>query len=143
MLKTREFPAKFPTCRELPHGDWFAATVVSATHSASPETFAVCGKLPVFPGLCPPKSGPQIGDRRKAGFCALIRPAVSNAVTSEEFVEGFTPPDYLIDGFLQRQFIYALTGQTRCSSPIVSPREELSGRAKCKLGASSFLPAKT
>jgi hypothetical protein len=72
----------------------------------------VCGKLPVFPGLCPPKSGPQIGDRRKAGFCALIRPAVSNAVTSEEFVEGFTPPDYLIDGFLQRQFIYALTGQT-------------------------------
>jgi hypothetical protein len=112
VLKTREFPAKFPTCRELPHGDWFAATVVSATHSASPETFAVCGKLPVFPGLCPPKSGPQIGDRRKAGFCALIRPAVSNAVTSEEFVEGFTPPDYLIDGFLQRQFIYALTGQT-------------------------------
>jgi len=63
-------------------------------------------------GTLPAEIGPQIGDRRKAGFCALIRPAVSNAVTSEEFVEGFTPPDYLIDGFLQRQFIYALTGQT-------------------------------
>ena len=41
---------------------------------------AVCGKLPVFPGGCVPKSGPQIGDRRKGAFSALILPAVSNAV---------------------------------------------------------------
>jgi AAA domain len=32
--------------------------------------------------------------------------------TSREFIAGFTPPDYLIDGLLQRQFIYSLTGQT-------------------------------
>jgi hypothetical protein len=32
--------------------------------------------------------------------------------TSGEFVAGFTPPDYLIDNLLQRQFIYSLTGQT-------------------------------
>ena len=28
------------------------------------------------------------------------------------FVTGFTPPDYLIDGILQRRFIYAFTGRT-------------------------------
>jgi hypothetical protein len=29
-----------------------------------------------------------------------------------QFLEGFVPPDYLIEGMLQRRFIYALTGQT-------------------------------
>jgi AAA domain len=29
-----------------------------------------------------------------------------------EFVAGFVVPDYLVDGILQRRFIYALTGQT-------------------------------
>jgi hypothetical protein len=29
-----------------------------------------------------------------------------------QFLEGFLPPDYLIEGMLQRRFIYALTGQT-------------------------------
>jgi DNA polymerase len=29
-----------------------------------------------------------------------------------EFLSGFIPPDYLVDGILQRRFIYALTGQT-------------------------------
>ena len=29
-----------------------------------------------------------------------------------EFLRGFVPPDYLIDGILQRRFIYSLTGQT-------------------------------
>ena len=32
--------------------------------------------------------------------------------SSAEFVRGFTPPDYLIDGMIQRQFLYSLTGQT-------------------------------
>ncbi|HMF29731.1 MAG TPA: AAA family ATPase, partial [Candidatus Cybelea sp.] len=29
-----------------------------------------------------------------------------------EFVRGFRPPDYLIDGLLQRRFVYSLTGPT-------------------------------
>lgn len=29
-----------------------------------------------------------------------------------DFLRGFNPPDYLIDGLLQRGFVYALTGQT-------------------------------
>jgi len=29
-----------------------------------------------------------------------------------QFLKGFVPPDYLIDGTLHRRFLYALTGQT-------------------------------
>jgi len=32
--------------------------------------------------------------------------------SSAEFIAGFTPPDYLLDGILQRRFIYSLTGRT-------------------------------
>jgi hypothetical protein len=32
--------------------------------------------------------------------------------TKREFIKGFVPPDYLIDGILQKRFIYSLTGQT-------------------------------
>jgi len=31
---------------------------------------------------------------------------------SSEFVAGFVPPDYLVDGVLQRRFCYSLTAQT-------------------------------
>jgi AAA domain len=33
-------------------------------------------------------------------------------LTKRQFVSGFTPPDYLVDGVLQKRFIYALTGAT-------------------------------
>lgn len=33
-------------------------------------------------------------------------------LAEDDFLGRFHPPDYLIDGMLQRQFIYALTGQT-------------------------------
>ena len=33
-------------------------------------------------------------------------------MTSAAFITGFMPPDYLIDGILQRRFIYAFTGRT-------------------------------
>lgn len=32
--------------------------------------------------------------------------------TSAEFVAGFVPPDYFLEGVLQRRFIYSLTGRT-------------------------------
>jgi energy-coupling factor transporter ATP-binding protein EcfA2 len=32
--------------------------------------------------------------------------------SSKQFVKGFVPPDYLLDGVLQRRFIYSLTGKT-------------------------------
>lgn len=33
-------------------------------------------------------------------------------LSESDFVRGFKPPDYLVDGILQRRFIYSLTGQT-------------------------------
>jgi hypothetical protein len=33
-------------------------------------------------------------------------------IDDAEFLSGFVPPDYLIDGILHRRFVYALTGQT-------------------------------
>ena len=32
--------------------------------------------------------------------------------SSVEFIGDFIPPDYLIDGFIQRRFIYSMTGPT-------------------------------
>jgi AAA domain len=34
------------------------------------------------------------------------------ALSSSEFVAGFTPPDYLVEGLLQRRFLYSLTAAT-------------------------------
>src|SRR5262249_59998230 len=31
---------------------------------------------------------------------------------SKQFVAGFVPPDYIVDGFLQEGFLYSLTGST-------------------------------
>jgi hypothetical protein len=38
-------------------------------------------------------------------------PAIS-ILCKADFIKGFVPPDYLVDGIFQRRFIYALTGQT-------------------------------
>lgn len=32
--------------------------------------------------------------------------------SSSEFIDGFVPPDYLIDGLLQRRYLYSITAQT-------------------------------
>ena len=38
--------------------------------------------------------------------------AVKLMQTSAEFVAGFAPPDYLIDGVMQRRYVYSFTGPT-------------------------------
>jgi hypothetical protein len=43
---------------------------------------------------------------------AKSEPAKPLIQSSAEFVKGFVPPDYLIDGILQRRFIYSNTGRT-------------------------------
>jgi hypothetical protein len=39
-------------------------------------------------------------------------PATKLILSSAEFVAGFVPPDYLIDGLIQRRFVYSLTAPT-------------------------------
>src|SRR5262245_27105822 len=39
-------------------------------------------------------------------------PELNLIQSSPEFVAGFVPPDYLIDGVVQRRFMYSITGRT-------------------------------
>jgi hypothetical protein len=41
-----------------------------------------------------------------------FKPRLPGILTSAQFVAGFVPPDYLVDGLLQRRFFYSLTGKT-------------------------------
>ena len=50
-------------------------------------------------------NSPPTAEKPKQGQKTLIK-------SSGEFVADFVPPDYLIDGLLQRRFLYALTGVT-------------------------------
>jgi hypothetical protein len=60
-------------------------------------------------------------DRRKSRLQILSKP---------EFINGFVPPDYLIDGMLQRRFVYSLTGSTgHAKSAIALAISELVARA--------------
>jgi hypothetical protein len=45
-------------------------------------------------------------------FAPVDDPPQRLAVSSSEFVAGFMPPDYLIEGLLQRRFLYSLTAST-------------------------------
>ena len=42
--------------------------------------------------------------------------------SSAEFVAGFVPPDYLIDGLLQRRYVYSLTGPTGSGKTAIALR---------------------
>ena len=46
----------------------------------------------------------------------------AKVVPSGAFIAGFTPPDYLIDGVLQRRFIYSMTGATGAGKTAVALR---------------------
>ena len=54
----------------------------------------------------------------------LVKEIVSTATrllqSSGEFVKDFTPPDYLIDGLLQRRYLYSLTGMTGAGKTCVA-----------------------
>jgi hypothetical protein len=41
-------------------------------------------------------------------------------LTLPEFLAGYIPPDYLIDGLMQRHFFYALTGMTSAGKTAVA-----------------------
>jgi AAA domain len=49
--------------------------------------------------------------RTNSGSGGAAQPPI-RILSSAEFVEGFVPPDYVLQGLLQRRFIYSLTGKT-------------------------------
>jgi hypothetical protein len=63
---------------------------------------------------CTPEWSPT-----KALKSELIGPIIKS---SAEFVKGFVPPDYVLDGVLVRSFLYSLTGQTGSGKTCVTLR---------------------
>jgi hypothetical protein len=54
-----------------------------------------------------------LSGQRKGPELSIVPPLPPKlAVSSAEFVAGFTPPDYLVEGLLQRRFLYSLTAAT-------------------------------
>lgn len=57
-----------------------------------------------------PHGAPTEANARSGGQPAeAARPSI---LSKRQFIEGFIPPDYLVDGIIQRGFLYGLTGQT-------------------------------
>jgi hypothetical protein len=88
-------------------------------------------------------------DRKHAaanGVIHLKLPAATNSapkpllLSSAEFIRSFGPPDYLIDGLLQRQFFYSLTGKTGAGktaiallfAALIALGRTIDGREFCK-----------
>jgi hypothetical protein len=69
------------------------------------------------PALAPPHTEyPASADGERDHAPPLAPPANEDKgfriLSKREFIDGFVPPDYLLDGILQRCFIYSLTAQT-------------------------------
>jgi AAA domain-containing protein len=67
------------------------------------------GKSPLHLGL---KSSNQANQTGYFDFVGTVAPEHKLLQTSAEFVAGFVPPDYLIDGLLQRRYVYSFTAKT-------------------------------
>ena len=69
-----------------------------------------------------------VGDRSGAANQPPARPAAARVKsgrllqTSAEFVAGLSPPDYLIEGLLQRRFFYSLTAPTGTGKTCIALR---------------------
>jgi hypothetical protein len=46
------------------------------------------------------------------GERTVVHPPAALVLSSKDFIAGFTPPDYLVEGILQRRFIYSFTAPT-------------------------------
>jgi hypothetical protein len=62
-------------------------------------------------GNIPHKPAAEIGTLT-SDTAAVNVPNKTIVLTAEQFVAGFTPPAYLIDGILQRGYLYSLTART-------------------------------
>jgi hypothetical protein len=74
-------------------------TRIAAAFAGVRQGTSSAGTSPTGPGPGNPGNGP-----RPTGSLRILSKA--------DFIKGFVPPDYLVDGILQRRFIYSLTGQT-------------------------------
>jgi DNA-binding MarR family transcriptional regulator len=78
----------------------------------------------------------------RAPEARLPRTSGPKLVTSGEFIRGFIPPDYLIDGILQRRFIYSITGRTGEGKTTVCLRIAAHVSEGLKLGDAEVIPGR-
>jgi hypothetical protein len=96
LLDLAKFDPNFEVSQDI--SDWLQ------NHSVD-LLWQIVGDLPDYKA---PGSNGNAGPEQPAAAAAGQPVILSKA----QFLEGFVPPDYLIEGMLQRRFIYALTGQT-------------------------------
>jgi hypothetical protein len=77
-------------------------------HASGGKTFGLPKLIEIIGEAAAVKVADWVGYRKST---AESPPALT-ILTGTEFLAGFVPPNYLIDGVLQRRFLYALTGQT-------------------------------
>jgi replicative DNA helicase len=58
------------------------------------------------------RAADAFGELAKAGNTRNGEQPLPKLMSKRDFLAGFTPPDFLIDGVLQRRFLYSLTGGT-------------------------------
>ena len=70
----------------------------------------------------PPPSGPEDYGTTKPAELAQRKDDDALIKSSQQFVAGFIPPDYIIDGLLQQGFLYSLTGATGAGKTCITLR---------------------
>jgi hypothetical protein len=99
-VRVVELPGLDGTPGKKDLSDWF-----NLDPSNTVDRFAeVCVDTPEWT----PETAPAAATAAETATALPTRLALSSA----EFVAGFTPPDYLIVGWLQRRFVYSLTAAT-------------------------------
>jgi hypothetical protein len=88
-----------------PPGDLDRLAVVVESSGRNRDNAIGC-KHPLAPGF----TAHEINESQRP--VASAAPATDLIQTSAQFVEGFVPPEYLVDQILQRRFCYSITAQT-------------------------------
>jgi hypothetical protein len=92
----------------------------AASMFAGMARLTVDAPMPLPEGV-PGPSNPA-AEENEANEAAHPTPAGGFTKTLAQSLAGFTPPDYLVDGILQRRFCYSLTAQTGVGKTTVAMR---------------------
>ena len=101
------------------HEDHIYATETTANSEGTaqarlqpPNWSALDLKSTIRSGAQSSHNGKEEPDIHSAGATTKAVPDRELIISSAEFIKDFLPPDYLIDGLMQRGFLYSFTGST-------------------------------
>jgi hypothetical protein len=67
-------------------------------------------------------TGARLNGHKETPHANKTEKSLLTIKSSKDFVAGFVPPDYLVDGLLQERFLYSLTGQTGAGKTSITLR---------------------